>query len=260
MSKISLLPFPLGKRWNSQQEALRHCTYEYLEKVLLPKNAIKISDDGMPLDIEYLYKILIEKTEILSIEPKNIWGLKHKWDSLENLEKNYSAPDIIAADTMGIILNWTQILVGYFDYFGPMKMKGLDGKSIRKNIVFPIASKKDAVNLWAGTDLFTEPLRIPQSFFVKTLLLFPPEGKNVFNILPKEFTTDIYAAFFDFHLSTLGEFKNSMRAILNKDRRTVEILNQGSSFINEIVLKDFGTEINLMNESETWWENRNKQH
>lgn len=248
MSKISLLPFPLGKRWNSQQEALRHCTYEYLEKVLLPKNAIKISEDGMPLDIEYLYKILIEKTEILSIEPKSIR------DSLETLEKKYSLPDVIAADTMGIILSWTQILVGYFDYFGPMKMKGLDGKPMRKNIVFPIASKKDAENLWAGTELLSD------SFIIQTLLLFPPQGKNVFNILPKEFTTDIYAKFFDLHLSTLGDFKNSMRAILDKDRRTVEILNQGSSFINEIVLKDFGTAINLMIESETWWENRNKQH
>jgi hypothetical protein len=254
MSEISLLPFPLGKRWNSQQEALRHCTYEYLEKLLLSKNTSKSFNGEMPLDMEYLWKILIEKTEILlKVENLEIRAIKLP-DLLSDLEKKYSVPDIIAADTMGIILNWTQILVGYFDYFGPMKMKDIDGKPIRKNIEFPIASKRDAENLWAGTELLSD------SFIIQTLLLFPPQGKNVFNILPKEFTTEIFAKFFDKHLSKLSDFKNLMQAILNKDRRTVEILNQGSSFINEIVLKDYGTAMNLWNESVTWWENRKKQH
>ena len=110
------------------------------------------------------------------------------------------------------------------------------GADLHEPKIFPITCEQDAYKLWNLTSLLNTAM-------YQTLLLFPPKGAHIFNILPKKYSNEIFAAFFNENLRTTKKFKDWMEWFFIFAPKITEVLEQGSDFINKLVIKNYGAKI-----------------
>ena len=223
MSNLSLGLF--SKSWASQKTDLRSCSYEYLSETFSPK-ALFGTKHFDTLNLDELNQICEDRGRV---EMDEMWGKLPPMSSVthvKELQKRYGLETMILAETFKMISNWYRLLHWELGYFGNLKN------------IFPIQSHENAMRLWdtAGQLSLLHGAGASESYKVKYLLLFPPAGDNVFNILPQEYSIEMFETEYGYSWSTKSDFKASMSGFFISGPVHKVVLEQGSTYIRNLVL------------------------
>jgi len=226
MSNLSLGLF--SKSWASQKTDLRSCSYEYLSETFSPKALFGTKHFGT-LNLDELNQICDDRGRG---EMDEMWGELPPMSSVthvKELQKRYGLETMILAETFKMISNWYRLLHWELGYFGNLKN------------IFPIQSHKSAMRLWdtARQLNILKGAGASQASAVQFLLLFPPAGDHEFNILPQEYSIEMFDDEYKCFWSTKSDFKASMAYHFTIGPVHKVVLEQGSTYIRNLVLSDY---------------------